>query len=368
MPTLSRGQSSSPRGSPLLRSCALTTSPRRRLSGETSGRGFLMEWQTVNRKGGGKGWNHGVQDQLMQSMTAMQNSISQLAQSICTRPPPGSKGQGKPRPSKGQGKGVKSSPGGTKESQPQARGGKSRADNRGSEMPEVSEHIQLDHQGGLPFVRLQASPGECLQNTPLSEEHWPGQRENWWGWIVFWCFLGKLLCLRCQRRNQPGRDCERREGHPAKESRLSGETACHVGKRRPSPRGSRISTRTAPSCSQRSSQPGSETRFSRGQNAQSRGQGPEVRRATPPGGSFLEICPRRKRRGQLRAESCAGKCRPKTARTPSGDAAMQLSSEDISDLTDMLKQCGLLAACEDASEAQTKKARTGPYDNPKKTP
>ena len=36
----------------------------------------------------------------MQSMTAMQNSISQLAQSICTRPPPGSKGQGKGRPSK----------------------------------------------------------------------------------------------------------------------------------------------------------------------------------------------------------------------------------------------------------------------------
>ena len=55
---------------------------------------------------------------------------------------------------------------------------------------------------------------------------------------------------------------------------------------------------------------------------------------------------------------------------PPGDAAMQLSSEDISDLTDMLKQCGLLAvaACEDASEAQAKKARVGPYDNPRKLP
>ena len=38
----------------------------------------------------------------------------------------------------------------------------------------------------------------------------------------------------------------------------------------------------------------------------------------------------------------------------------------LTDLTDMLKQCGLLAvaAVEDASEAQAKKARTGPYDNP----
>ena len=70
-----------------------------------------MAWQYVSRKGGGKGRTNGVQDQLLQSMTAMQNSISQLAQSICTKPPPGSKGQGKGRPPKGQGKGVKTSPG-----------------------------------------------------------------------------------------------------------------------------------------------------------------------------------------------------------------------------------------------------------------
>ena len=137
-----------------------------------------MEWQTVNRKGGGKGWNHGVQDQLMQSMTAMQNSISQLAQSICTRPPPGSKGQGKGKPSKGQGKGVKTSPRGAQSPQPETHGGTSRTDNRGSQMPEVSEHIQLDHQSGMPIVRLQASPGECLQNQPPPEEHWPGQRQK----------------------------------------------------------------------------------------------------------------------------------------------------------------------------------------------
>ena len=61
---------------------------------------------------------------------------------------------------------------------------------------------------------------------------------------------------------------------------------------------------------------------------------------------------------------------PKPLELPPGDAAMQLSSEDIGDLTDMLKQCGLLAmaACEDASEAQAKKARTGPYGCPRKTP
>ena len=61
---------------------------------------------------------------------------------------------------------------------------------------------------------------------------------------------------------------------------------------------------------------------------------------------------------------------PKQPELPPGDAAMQLSSENINDLTDMLKQCGLLAtaACEDASEAHAKKARTGPYNCPQKTP
>ena len=152
-----------------------------------------MEWQTVNRKGGGKGWNHGVQDQLMQSMTAMQNSISQLAQSICTRPPPGSKGQGKGKPSKGQGKGVKSSPGerkspnlkpeedraeptgqgsqvfprGTKKSQPQARGGQSRTYNRGSEMPEVSklsnDEVNLDNDNDRRGVKHKSKEGSEMR-------------------------------------------------------------------------------------------------------------------------------------------------------------------------------------------------------------
>ena len=115
-PALSRGWGPSSRGCSgttfsLFRSCALTTSPRRHLLGIPSEQGLLMAWQYVSRKGGGKGRNSGVQDQLLQSMTAMQNSISRLAQSICTKPPPGSKGQGKGRPPKGQGKGVKSSPG-----------------------------------------------------------------------------------------------------------------------------------------------------------------------------------------------------------------------------------------------------------------
>ena len=136
-------------------------------------------------------------------------------------------------------------------------------------------------------MRLQASPGECLQGTPLSEKRWPGQCENWWGWIIFWCLIGNLLCFRSQRRNRPGRECQRRKGHPAKESRINREMVGGHGQRRPSPRGPRKPARTAPSCLERPSQPGSETRFSHGQNAQSQSQSAEVRRTQMGPGTSL---------------------------------------------------------------------------------
>ena len=131
---------------------------------------------------------------------------------------------------------------------------------------------------------------------------------------------GSTHCFASRGREQP-RQSKKKRAHTPKESRIPGETACHVGKRRPSQRGLRKSTRTAPSCAERPSQPRGKARFSHGQNAQSRGQGPEVRRATPPGGSFFEICPCRKRRSQLkllRAEGRTRKCGPQTAGTPPG--------------------------------------------------
>ena len=106
-----------------------------------------MAWQTVSRKGEGKGWNQGVQDQLLQSMTAMQNSISQLAQSMNTRSPPGSKGQGKGQTSQGAGQGCIFFPRGKKESKPEAHGGTSRTNYRRDQMPEVPKHT---HTTGPP--------------------------------------------------------------------------------------------------------------------------------------------------------------------------------------------------------------------------
>ena len=246
-----------------------------------------MAWQTVSRKGGGKGWNQGVQDQLLQSMTAMQNSISQLAQSMNTRPPLGSKGQGKGKPPKGQGKGPAFSPG--KRKNPNLKPTEERAEPTTEEVKcPKCPNTQLDYQSGLPLVRLQASPGDCPQSAGQANVKTGGVGSS------SGASSGTSYASVVKGDTGPARDSQRRKGHSAKESRFSGETARHAGQRRLCLRGPRKPARTAPSCFERPSQPGGETRFGHGQNAQSRGQGPEMRRATPPGGSFLEICPCRK--------------------------------------------------------------------------
>ena len=185
-----------------------------------------------------EGWGQGLEQWGTGPAFAINDSNAKFNLSACPiylhQASPGEQGTGKGQTSQGAGQGRQVFPRGTQESQPKARGGESRANNRGSKMPEVSEHLHLDEQSGLPLVWLKTSPGECPQSALPSEERWPGQCENWWGWIVLWCILGNLLCFSCQRRNRPGRDNQRRKGHPAKESRVSGETASHVGKRRPS--------------------------------------------------------------------------------------------------------------------------------------
>ena len=230
---------------------------------------------------------------------------------------PGEQGSGKGQTLQGPGQGRQNLPRGAQGSQPQTHGGTSRTDNRGSQMPKVSEHLQLDHQSGMPFVRMQTSPGECLQNQPPPEKHWPGQRQNWWGCIIVWLFLRNLLCLCRKRRNRPGRECQGRKEHSAKESRVNRKIVSDNGQRRPSPRGSRKPTRTAPSCLERPPQPGCETGLSHGKAAKSQSQGREMSRATPPGGSLFENCACRRRRSQLRVEGSTRECGPQ-ARTPPG--------------------------------------------------
>ena len=273
-----------------------------------------MEWQTVNR-------NHGVQDQLVQSMTAMQNSISQLAQSICTRPPPGSKAQGKGKSSKGQGKGAKSSPGERKS--PNLKPEEERAEPTTEEVkcPKCPNTYNWTTRVVCRSCGCKLLQGNVTKTRPSQKSPGPASAKTGGGGSSSGASSGTSYASVVKGEAGPteaSKEEKGTKGHPAKESRIDREVVgCH-GQRRPSQRGPRKSARTAPSCIERPSQPGSETRFSHGENAQSQSQGAEMRRTTPPGGSIFAVCPCRRRRGQLRAESSTGKCCPKTARTPPG--------------------------------------------------
>ena len=277
-----------------------------------------MEWQTVNRKGGGKGWNHGVQDQLMQSMTAMQNSISQLAQSICTRPPPGSKGQGKGKPSKGQGKGARASPGERKS--PNLKPEEERAEPTTEEVkcPKCPNTYNWTTRAVCRSCGCKLPQGNVSKTNTPPKSTGPASVKTGGGGSSSGASSGTSYASVVKGEAGPAESAKEEKNTQQKKVESIEKLLATLDKDRSSPRGSRNSVGPAPSCTERPPQPGSETRFSHGKNAQSQSQGAEMRRTTPPGGSFFASCPCRRRRGQLRAEGSTGKCCPQTARTPPG--------------------------------------------------
>ena len=318
-----------------------------------------MAWQYVSRKGGGKGRTNGVRDQLLQSMTAMQNSISQLAQSICTKPPPGSKGQGKGRPPKGQGR-----------KSPNLKHEEERAEPTTEEVkcPKCPNTHNWTTRVVCRSCGCKLPKGNVSKAPPSQKSAGPASVKTGGGGSSSGASSGTSYASVVKGEAGPAENAKEEKGHPAKESRINREMVGGHGQRRPSPRGPRKPARTAPSCLERPSKPGSETRFSHGQNAQSQGQGAEARRTTPPAEASLYAA----HAEEEEAESSTGKCGPKTAGTPPGGCsyAIVLRGQQRSD-----RYVKAVAAFWPWRHAKTPprrmpnlKARTGPYNCPQKTP
>ena len=102
------------------RSCALTTSPRRRLSGVPSEQGFLMAWQTVSPEG----WGQGLEPRGPGPALAVNDSNAKFNLSTCPihehQASPGEQGTGKGQTSQGAGQGCAVFPRGKQEPQPES--------------------------------------------------------------------------------------------------------------------------------------------------------------------------------------------------------------------------------------------------------
>ena len=244
-----------------------------------------MAWQNVSRKGGGKGWNNGVQDQLLQSVTAMQNSTSHFAQSICTRPPPGSKGQGKGKPPKGQGKGVKSSPGERKS--PNLKPEEERA--------EPTTEVKCPKcPNTYNWTTREAGPAETVKEEKGTQQK---KAES----------LEKLLAT--MTKDDPLRE--------DLESQLEQLRAALKDPRNP---GARLDSAMAKM---------------RRAEAKVQKYEEQLRQAE----ASLKSAHAEKEEASSELKAAQEDAVPKQPELPPGDATMQLSSEDLTDLTDMLKQC-----------------------------
>ena len=328
-----------------------------------------MEWQTVNRKGGGKGWNHGVQDQLMQSMTAMQNSISQLAQSICNRPPPGSKGQGKGKTSKGQGKGVKTSPGERKA--PNLKPTEERAEPTTEEVkcPKCPNTYNWTTRVVCRSCGCKLPQGNASKTSPPPKSTGPASVKTGGGASLSGSSSGTSYASVVKGETGPAENAKEEKNTLQKKAESIEKLLATMDKDDPLREDLESQLEQLRAALKDPRNPGARLDSAMAKLRKAKAKVEKCQEQLRQAEASLKTAHAEEEEANSELKAAQENAVPKPE-LPPGDAAMQLSSDDIADLTDMLQQCGLLAvaACEDASEAQAKKARVGPYDNPKKTP
>ena len=208
----------------------------------------------------------------------------------------------------------------------------------------MPEHIQLDHQSGLPILRLQTSPEECPQSTPPPQKS-AGQPSVKMVGFIFWCFLGNLLSFSCQRRNWPGRHCQRRKGHSAKQGRLPRETAATMAADDPLREDLETQLEQLRAALKDPRNPTARLDSAMAKMRKAEAKVLRCEEQLCQAEAFLKSAHAEKEEASSELKAAQENAAPKQQEVPPGDVGVQLSSEDITNLTDMLKQCGLLACC-----------------------
>ena len=321
-----------------------------------------------------EGWGQGLEPKGPGPALAVKDSNAKFNLSACSiheqQASPGEQGTGKGQTSQGAGQGRQVFPRAKEESQPQARGGESGTNNRRSEMPEVSEHLQLDNQSGLPLVRLQASPGNVPKAPPSQKSAGPASVKTGGGGSSSGASSGTSYASVVKGETGPAETTKEEKGIQQRKAETPEKVIATLAEDDPLREDFESQLEQPRAALKDPRNPGArlDSAMAKMRKAKAKVQKREeqLRQAE----ASLKSAHAEEEEASSELKAAQENAVPKQPELPPGDAAMQLSSEDITDLTDVLKQCGLLAvaACEDASEAQAKKARKGPYDNPRKTP
>ena len=237
-------------------------------------------------------------------------------------------------------------------------------------MPEVSERIQLDNQSRLPLVRLQASPGECLQSQPPPPKSTgPASVKTGGGGSSSGASSGTSYASVVKGETGPAENAKEEKNTQQKKAESIEKLLATMDKDDPLREDLENQLEQLRAALKDPRNPGARLDSAMAKMRKAKAKVEKCQEQLHQAEAPLKAAHAEEEEANSELKAAQENAVPKSE-LPPVDAAMQLSSEDISDLTDMLKQCGLLAvaACEDASEAQAKKARVGPYDNPRKTP
>ena len=321
-----------------------------------------------------EGWGQGLEPWGTGPAHAINDSYAKFNLSTCPvhlhQASPGEQGSGKGQTLQGPGQGCENLPRGAQGPQPETHGGTSRTNNRGSQMPEVSEHIQLDYQSGMPLVRLQASPGECLQNQPPPKSTGPASVKTGGGASSSGSSSGTSYASVVKGEIGQAENAKEEKNTQQKKAESIEKLLATMDKDDPLREDLESQLEQLRAALKDPRNPGARLDSAMAKMRKAKAKVEKCQEQLRQAEASLKAAhEEEEEEANSELKAAQANAVPKSE-LPPGDAAMQLSSDDISDLTDMLKQCGLLAvaACEDASEAQAKKARVGPYDNPKKTP
>ena len=298
------------------------------------------------------------------------NSISQLAQSICTKPPPGSKGQGKGRPPKGQGKGPKSSPGERKSSNLKPEEERAEPTTEEVKCPKCPNTYNWTTRAVCRSYGCKLPQGNVSKAPPAQKGAGPASvKTGGGGSSSSGASSGTSYASVVKGETGPAETVKEEKGTQQKKAESIEKWLAAMDKDDPLREDleSQLEQLRAALKDPRNPGAGFDSAMAKVHKAKAKVQKCEeqLRQAE----AFLKSA-HAEEEANSELKAAQANAVPKQPELPPGDAALQLSSEDMTDLTDMLKQCGLLAqaACEDASEAHAKKARKGPYDTPHKTP
>ena len=218
-----------------------------------------MAWQTVSRKGAARA---GKGSRTSQSMTAI------LAQSMNTRPPPGSEGQGKGKPPKGQARDRLLPPG--KEKTPNLKPTEERAEPTTEEAkcPKCPNTCNWTTRVVCRSCGCKLPRGMSPKAPPSQQSAGPASMKTGGGGSSSGASSQASYASVVKGETGPAETIKEEKG--SKRKQIPWRNCQALWQQTTPQRGSRKPTRTAPSCPERPSQPGGETRRSHGQNAQKR--------------------------------------------------------------------------------------------------